>query len=91
MIEAADPSPSRDSSGATRWILLAVAVGLALRIWEAVESSLWLDELHTLAHAAQPTLGQVAANVAREFHTPLFFGAVHLFGDWEEGAWLRAG
>jgi len=68
----------------------ALAVGLALRVWEAAGSSLWLDELHTLSHAAQPDLASVAASVSREVHTPLFFLCVHLFGAFEQGAWLRA-
>jgi uncharacterized membrane protein len=74
--------------GSAVWI--AVAVGLALRTFEAVESSLWLDELHTLSHAAKPTLAAVAESVRQEVHTPLFFLFVHLFGAFEEGAWLRA-
>lgn len=70
-------------------LLASLAIALGLRVWEAVEASLWLDELHTLAHAARPDVASVAENVAREFHSPLFFVAVHLFGAWEEGAWLR--
>lgn len=72
------------------WLALSIAVGLLLRAWEASEASLWLDELHTLAHASQPDLSAVQAHVARDNHTPLFFWAVHLFGGWEQGAWLRA-
>ena len=82
-----------DSPPATRvgpLIWVAVAAGLALRVWEAVESSLWLDELHTLVHAAQPDLASVLESVSREVHTPLFFLCVHLFGAFEQGAWLRA-
>ena len=71
-------------------IVAAVVVGLLLRVWEAASSSLWLDELHTLAHASLPTLREVVDSVAREYHSPLFFVGVHLFGGWEEGAWLRA-
>lgn len=76
---------------APAWTLLAalVAVGLALRVWEAVESSLWLDELHTLSHASQVDLAGVSAAVARDNHTPLFFWVVHLLGDWSGGEWLR--
>lgn len=73
-------------SGALWWIAL---LALALRVVEAVESSLWLDELHTLSHASQPTLGAVIESVQSEFHTPLFFAFVHLFGGFEAGAWLR--
>jgi len=80
------PTAGRPLTG----LAIAVAVGLVLRIWEAWESSLWLDELHTLSHAAQASLSAVAASVAAEYHTPLFFMAVHLLGAWEQGAWLRA-
>jgi hypothetical protein len=80
---------SRNPPVAPAALLLALLVALGLRAWEAAESSLWLDELHTLAHAAQPTLPAVLASVRQEVHTPLFFAAVHSFGDWPEGAWLR--
>lgn len=73
-----------------RWVALAVAVAIVLRAWEALESSLWLDELHTLSHASLPTLGAVIEHVRAEVvHQPLFFGVVHCFGGWEEGAALR--
>lgn len=79
------------SSEVRRWIVAALVLGLALRIWEAATSSLWLDELHTLSHASLPTLSDVIAHVRAEVvHQPLFFGFVHLFGGWEEGAALRA-
>jgi len=71
-------------------IALAIAVGFTLRAWEAAQASLWLDELHTLAHASQPTVSAVAENVGKELHSPLFFVFVHMFGAWEQGAWLRA-
>ncbi|MEO6708579.1 MAG: hypothetical protein ABI054_12420, partial [Planctomycetota bacterium] len=58
------------------WIAL---VALVLRVIEAFESSLWLDELHTLSHASQPTLSAVIEHVQAEFHTPLFFAFVHFF------------
>jgi hypothetical protein len=69
--------------------VLALLVGLGLRVWEAAESSLWLDELHTLSHAAQPTAAALMESVRREVHTPLFFLAVQALGDWSAGAWLR--
>ena len=72
------------------WLLLVALCGLGLRGWEAAESSLWLDELHTLHHASQPDLAAVVASVRRDVHTPFFFGFVHLFGGWESGASLRA-
>ncbi len=72
-----------------RWLAAALLVGLALRAWEAWESSLWLDELHTLSHASLPTLAAVREHVAREYHTPLYFMATHLLGGWEQGAALR--
>ena len=72
------------------WIGLTVAVGLALRIWEGSESSLWLDELHTLFHASRPDVAGVLSSVRPDNHTPLFFLAVHALGDWSDGAQLRA-
>jgi hypothetical protein len=93
------PQPSSDPSGERRLApaeplglsIWAIALaGFALRAWEAAESSLWLDELHTLYHASQPSLGAVASSVRQDVHTPLFFACVHLFGGWEAGAWLRA-
>lgn len=75
---------------AGRWVWFAVVAGLVLRLWEAAESSLWLDELHTLSHASLPDLGAVVEHVRAEVvHQPLFFGCVHLLGGWEEGATLR--
>lgn len=84
------PTLPADESGPGPWIWLAVLVAVILRAWEALESSLWLDELHTLFHASQPSWSAVAESVQRDLHTPLFFGTVHLFGGWNEGAWLRA-
>ena len=77
------------SSRACWAVLAAVLVAIALRAWEGMRASLWLDELHTLVHASQPSLPEVAQSVANEFHAPLFFLGVHLLGDWEQGAWLR--
>ncbi|MBK8177889.1 MAG: hypothetical protein IPK67_03100 [Planctomycetes bacterium] len=98
-MSATSPSPAcaspRESGGTWSlwrdgrlWGLALLA--LLLRALEAAESSLWLDELHTLSHASQKSLGAVADAVASEYHTPLFFGFVHLFGGFELGAWLRA-
>jgi len=71
------------------WVWIALAVGLGLRVWEATESSLWLDELHTLFHASRPDHAAVIDSVRPDNHTPLFFLVVHQFGDWSTGAWLR--
>ncbi len=73
-----------------RWIVAALVVALALRVWEALSSSLWLDELHTLSHASQPTLAALLERVELErVHVPLFFAAVQRFGAWDEGEALR--
>jgi hypothetical protein len=90
MIEPRSHPGAPEISRARGLIALAVMVGLALRVWEAAGSSLWLDELHTLFHASLPTAKQVAASVSQENHTPLFFVFVHWFGAWEHGAALRA-
>jgi len=90
------PSPSSSPSTAGRELaprvalLAAILAALALRVWEAWESSLWLDELHTLSHASQPSLAALLVAVELErVHVPLFFVFTHLFGGWEEGASLR--
>lgn len=84
-----DPASARPPVG--RWIWGILLLALGLRAWEAAEASLWLDELHTLSHASLPTLSAVIAHVRAEVvHQPLFFAFVHLFGGWEQGAWLRA-
>ncbi|MCK6446146.1 MAG: glycosyltransferase family 39 protein [Planctomycetes bacterium] len=75
-------------SGAT-WIALALLVGLALRVFEAWESSLWLDELHTLFHASRPSVDDVLQSVRNDFHVPGFYVFCHFFGDFSTGAWLR--
>lgn len=84
------PALAERGVGARAALLAAVAVALALRIWEAWESSLWLDELHTLSHASQPNLAALLEAVELErVHVPLFFAFTQLFGGWEEGASLR--
>lgn len=83
-------APSASDAIARRALIGAALVAIALRTWEAAESSLWLDELHTLSHAAQPSLSALLERVSSErVHVPLFFAFVQLFGDWEAGAWLR--
>jgi hypothetical protein len=58
-------------------VVVAVLIGLALRLWEAFESSLWLDELHSLAHASPDTVAGVFEHTHWDFHVPLFFAAIH--------------
>ncbi|MBI5431320.1 MAG: glycosyltransferase family 39 protein [Planctomycetes bacterium] len=84
----AEPQDRAPTSSA-RWIVLAVSVGLALRVWEAWESSLWLDELHTLFHSSRPTVDGVLQSVRNDFHVPGFYVFCHFFGDFSTGAWLR--
>jgi hypothetical protein len=85
-----DQPVALDGPAARRLLVAALVAALALRAWEAVESSLWLDELHTLSHASQPTLAALLAQVELErVHVPLFFAFTQLFGAWDDGAWLR--
>jgi uncharacterized membrane protein len=85
-----DTSVALGDSRLRRLLVGAFVAALALRVWEAVEKSLWLDELHTLSHASQPTLAALLAQVELErVHVPLFFAFTQLFGGWDEGAWLR--
>jgi hypothetical protein len=55
----------------------ALLAGIALRAWDALGSSLWLDELHTLAHASPATASGVFEHVHWDFHAPAFFLFVH--------------
>jgi hypothetical protein len=59
------------------WVAIAAVIGLAFRLWEAYESSLWLDELHSIAHASPPTFQGVLEHTHWDFHVPLFFLVLH--------------
>lgn len=92
MLHQESPSPETGARRAAPggWFVAVVLSALVLRVWEAVESSLWLDELHTLSHASQPTFGAMLGQVAAErVHVPLSFALAWLFGDWDDGAALR--
>lgn len=80
---------SESPRSSQKWIALALLMGLLLRVWEAWESSLWLDELHTLFHASRPTVDDVLQSVRNDFHVPGFYVFCHFFGDFSTGAWLR--
>src|SRR6185503_6559724 len=72
--------PRRAALGMRRAGVLAaaaLALGMGLRIWGAFSSGLWLDELHTLAHASPPDVAGVLEHTHWDFHAPLFFVAVH--------------
>lgn len=62
-------------------ILVVVSAGLGLRLVEAHEKSLWLDELHTLELAGEDTPGAVVDALREDFHAPLHFLFVHGLGD----------
>src|SRR5437762_14037393 len=68
-------SPPPATSPTPRWTLMAlflvVAIGAALRLWQARES-LWLDELHT-AWCAGGSLADVAPRAMIGNQSPLFF------------------
>jgi len=63
--------------------VLAVVVlsGLGLRLIEADEKSLWLDELHTLEIAAADDPTGVVDLLRPDFHAPLHFLTVHALGN----------
>jgi hypothetical protein len=65
-------------------LLLAISAGLGLRLWESFESSLWLDELHSLAHASPADVAGVLEHTHWDFHAPLFFVALH--AAWNAGS-----
>jgi hypothetical protein len=71
-LTTASSRPSRISVAA-----FVILCGVALRVIDSVESSFWLDELHTASHASRPSFEKVADAVQRDFHAPLFYFAVH--------------
>lgn len=68
-------------------LLAALLVAAVLWLVGGVARSLWIDELHSLQHARQPTLGAFFGSVAEDNHPPLAWllvrGALALFGDGE--------
>ncbi len=58
---------------AAPFLLPLLALALLLRALPAARASLWLDELHTLYHAAQPDLGALFAGLRADNHPPLSF------------------
>lgn len=59
-------------------VLAALAAGIALRLWDALHSSFWLDELHSIVHAWKPEdVAGVLEHVHWDFHAPLFFVGLH--------------
>lgn len=91
-MNSAEPSiaPRAERPPSWGWTFACVlALGLALRSWEAIQSSLWLDELHTLHHAGHGSPGAVLESVRQDHHTPLFFLAVHFVGGWGDLPWVR--
>lgn len=70
------------SSRSRALLFAALVIGIGLRVWDAWGSSLWLDELHSLAHASQPNVAGVLEHTHWDFHAPLFFLAVHFAWTW---------
>lgn len=60
------------------WGFMALLLAVGLRLIDSNDSSFWLDELHSFAHARRPTLSDVSDSVQRDFHAPLFFYKAHL-------------
>ncbi|HYC78649.1 MAG TPA: hypothetical protein VEI02_13570 [Planctomycetota bacterium] len=91
-------TPPADASAARRatrrFVAAGVLVALLVRTVDAMESSFWLDEMHTVAHGLRPDLDAVADSVARDFHAPLFYMAVHgasrFLGGWDDVRRYRA-
>ncbi len=82
--------PARKAMPRNRRILtLTIAVLIGLRVWSAADSSLWLDELHSLAHAAPPTVAAVCEHTHWDLHPPLFYLTLHFLGAFHLAGWLR--
>lgn len=72
------PLPTPFEGGLGLWGFLALLLAVGLRLIDSHDSSFWLDELHSFAHARRPTLADVSDSVQRDFHAPLFFYKAHL-------------
>jgi hypothetical protein len=74
-----EPGPEARRGRERALLLLALAVGafLLLRVVEAREKSLWIDELHTVHIAAGAGPGEVLERLRPDFHAPLHFLAAH--------------
>ncbi len=75
------------------WLALAAVLALAtgLRVWEAVRTPLWFDEIFTLMVARLDVSGLLAA-LANDMHPPLHYLLEHLwirFGG-EGELWLKS-
>ncbi|MEM7309399.1 MAG: glycosyltransferase family 39 protein [Planctomycetota bacterium] len=88
--QSESPAEQEPPKGDPRaWIGLAGALlyGLMMRVEAARGTSLWLDELHTLHHAAAPSLGALLEGLRADNHPPLSFVLVRasraLFGEGE--------
>lgn len=59
--------------GSMAWILIAMAVGVVVRVWHLGTQSLWLDEAQFLDAAVQPTMKDlIRFLVEQDFHPPVY-------------------
>jgi mannosyltransferase len=72
-------------------LLIIIALGAALRVYELDADSLWLDEASSIKFA-RDSLPGIIETTARDVHPPLYYFALHywmnLFGDSETSARL---
>lgn len=82
-----EPTPSREPRLTVPVLIALAALALLLRAVPAFRQSLWLDEFHTLYHAAQPSLAALLDGLRADNHPPLAFLLVRAsraaFGDSE--------
>ena len=75
-VDAAAPSERADYGAPALWAVLFIA--LALRIWSAEATSLWLDDFHSLHHARASNWSEFLASVRTDNHPPLFLALLRV-------------
>ncbi len=86
MTRPTEPPPASEDRGprAEIWLLwVALALGVALRVGNALRTSLWLDDFHSLHHARNLARGDLWTDLLRDNHPPLSFvllGAARMLG-----------
>ena len=59
-------------------LVIALAIGALTRLWQLTSSSVYVDEAHTFAVAAEPWHNMLATLIYHDYHPPLFYAVTHV-------------